>query len=464
MRGIGVMRGAGRCVVSVLAVGIFAFGAAAQSSKTASNASGATSGATGSASAPAANAAERTFHKPADQVRKALQGLHGTESGRLPTLEGFVDEQSAGGVALEHYQRGFYQCVVQVTPSAKGATVRVTAKITAWYADPAGAHSGYKSLESNGRLEADFLDQMEEALGVTAASGEAGAAAGTANAVNAAPTAGSNRAKSGAGSTKATSGKSPAAATTPSEAASASNSANATLDLATLQKRREAAERQMQELSANLRTLQEIQQNQAHPNDLAAVRKGDTPVYAKPDAGSEELMRAHEQDEFQVLGVDAQWVHVQISGASRGWIKRSQVEVPPSFEPTTKPVSTSPLPLEPFRVNREETGTFPGDWKPLAGKTVRIVWVTPTGSSSAGEKRAYAKSILLARAESAADAAGISGVVVIFDSADGGQVAATLVDIRKLSGGALQEDDFWRACSLDPPESFTQTSPTSMDR
>ena len=43
--------------------------------------------------------------------------------------------------------------------------VRVNATITAWYTDPVPAKSGYQVLPSNGRLEADFLDRLQEALG-----------------------------------------------------------------------------------------------------------------------------------------------------------------------------------------------------------------------------------------------------------------------------------------------------------
>jgi hypothetical protein len=418
-------------------------------------------------------ASERRFHQSAEQVRKVVQDLHGSSSGHLPTLEGFVDDESAGGASLDKYQRGFYQCVVQVVPAAKGeVVVKVTAKITAWYAAADASKAGYKTLTSNGRLESDYLDRLEQVLGGGASADGSARAAGAAS--TSAPSASAaTRSRSSAGvnstaskSAKASPSKTNSTATSAPVAASPTSTANSTLDTAALKQRREAAERQTQELSANLRSLQEIQQNQAHPNDLASVKTDGSEIYAKPEVNSDVLMRAHQQDEFQVLSAEAQWVHVQISGASRGWMRRSQLEMPDGFEPTTKNVSTAgaapPVTVEPFRVSREDTGTFPGAWKPLAGKMVRIVWISPTGSSSAAEKRAFAKSILIARAQSTTDAAGIAGVVVIFDSADGGQIAATLDDIRKLNDGAMREDAFWRDCSLDPPESFQQTSPNGM--
>jgi len=43
--------------------------------------------------------------------------------------------------------------------------VRVNATITAWYTNPGSGKSGYQVLPSNGRLETDFLDRLQEALG-----------------------------------------------------------------------------------------------------------------------------------------------------------------------------------------------------------------------------------------------------------------------------------------------------------
>src|SRR5580658_3664771 len=108
-------------------------------------------------------AVERTFKKPKDDVAAAVKELHTSASGRLPLLDGFVD---AADESLGHYERGFFQCDVQVTPAGAGTTlVRVTAKITAWYAEPSGANAGYRELASNGRIEGDYLDRLETRLG-----------------------------------------------------------------------------------------------------------------------------------------------------------------------------------------------------------------------------------------------------------------------------------------------------------
>ncbi len=106
---------------------------------------------------------ERSFPQSKATVEKALKEIQATTAGRLPVVEGFT---AVGDHSLEHYQRGYYQSKFQVSPIASGGcVVRVTVQVTAWYADPAGARSGYQLLSSNGRLEADVLDQLAEQLG-----------------------------------------------------------------------------------------------------------------------------------------------------------------------------------------------------------------------------------------------------------------------------------------------------------
>src|SRR5271155_6075068 len=115
------------------------------------------------APAPTPTAYERTFSSPATAVGRVVRNLRPSSSGRLPTVDGFVE---VGDLPIDHYERGYYECTFQVvaTPSG-GATVRATAKITAWYNDPTPGRSGYHVLVSNGHIESDFLDQIQEALG-----------------------------------------------------------------------------------------------------------------------------------------------------------------------------------------------------------------------------------------------------------------------------------------------------------
>ena len=105
---------------------------------------------------------ERTYRQSKSAVEKALKELQPSTSGRLPVLEGFA---VPGDHPLNRYQRAYYQSAVQVssTPSG-GSLVRVNTKVTAWYADSIPSRSGYQLLTSNGRIEADLLDQLTDLL------------------------------------------------------------------------------------------------------------------------------------------------------------------------------------------------------------------------------------------------------------------------------------------------------------
>src|SRR5580700_4162577 len=107
------------------------------------------------------NGFERAFSQSKAMVEKALREMQPATAGRLPVLDGFASSDHP----LDHYQRGYYQAKFQVTAAPSGgSTVRVSVQVTAWYADPAGGHSGYQVLASNGRLEADLLDQLADQL------------------------------------------------------------------------------------------------------------------------------------------------------------------------------------------------------------------------------------------------------------------------------------------------------------
>ena len=46
----------------------------------------------------------------------------------------------------------------------------------------------------------------------------------------------------------------------------------------------------------------------------------------------------------------------------------------------------------------------------------------------------------------------LSGVVVIFDSADGGMIAATTTSLQQWVTGKLSDAAMWHQCFFDPPE------------
>ncbi|MFZ0818384.1 MAG: hypothetical protein WAM78_22855, partial [Candidatus Sulfotelmatobacter sp.] len=109
---------------------------------------------------------DRAFPQSKAAVEKVLKEMQGAASGRLPVLEGFATSTEH---PLDRYQRGYYQAKFQVTAGpAGGAVVHISVEVTAWYADPVAAHSGYHLLTSNGRLEADLLDQLSDQLAAKA--------------------------------------------------------------------------------------------------------------------------------------------------------------------------------------------------------------------------------------------------------------------------------------------------------
>jgi hypothetical protein len=223
--------------------------------------------------------------------------------------------------------------------------------------------------------------------------------------------------------------------------------------------KREAEEKHIQQLNAELQSLQEIQRNQARPGKLVAVRKSGTPILAKPAIGSRVLFTATANDEFEFLDVQGEWIHVQISGESRGYIQRSGVELPELLAARSPNITASGHTQGAFRVAREETSVFPGNWDSLRGKTVKIYTVQPVSSQSR-ETRGTAKldfAASLFRGFSNAPtgvADSIEGIVVIFDSADGGIVASNLSTAREFANGSLSTEGFWNKCYKDPSDAF----------
>lgn len=375
---------------------------------------------------------DKTFSAPVSKVQSALRNLPGGTSGPLPILDGFVVPNAR---SLDQYQRPYYQCTVRILPAASGGShVRVTAKITAWNTDP--AHSGYEVLQSNGRLESDLLDRLQDRLAPSSES--------TASPATSSKSGGSASTKAAAPEISAPTPQFPgkSAGTTPST--------SGTQDTA---------------LEQQARSLEELVQNQSHPTNLIAVKQDQTPVLQDPRSDAKVLFLASGEDEFEVLDTNPEWVHVRISGLSRGWLRQSSVEVldgsgnipdartaSAAQEQSSGKSSSSSLSSALFSVSGEVEGSFPGDWAPLKGKNVKIISVQQargTGRiTSPQDKMRFAESLL--KSEGAEKSA--AGLVLIFDSEDGGIVAATRAVLDLWKNGALSEQAFWRQCYLDPPE------------
>jgi len=199
------------------------------------------------------------------------------------------------------------------------------------------------------------------------------------------------------------------------------------------------------------------------PADLATVKKAGTHVLSKPAEGSPVLFSADAEDEFQVLELQGAWVHVQISGSSRGWIRRTQLDLPAEYRDSAADAGdAAPAAANLFNISKDETTTFGGKWAPLVGKKVHVIWLEPTSpnaTSTAREKLTMARALFeKTYRELKSPAPAVDGVVIVFDAADGGQIAATIAGIKGLADGSLAPAEFWRQCSLDPPESFQDSA------
>jgi hypothetical protein len=397
----------------------------------------------------------RTFPKSKEDVEAALKDFQAYAGQKLPIVDGFV---AMGQQPLDRFERAFYQFAIELIPETPQSTVvKLTAKITAWYADPDPAKAGYQALPSNGRLELDLLDRLSEKLG-----GKLSAYVphSTLQAPRPKIDSSGNPLPGAASTLGAAYGPS---AGVPAEGGSPGLTPN---DVAALKLQRENEQKHMLELKAQLESLQEIQHNQAHPRNLVIVKKSGSPVLAHPTEGSKVLFSAAADDEFEFIEAEGEWFHIQIAGASRGWIRHSQVEsMDPRWNSPAEPAKTETASTAIFRVTREESGPFPGTWAPLKNMTVKIYWVqpadSPATSTTPGQKREFAKSLFeRAWKESKQTQNTNAGVVVVFDTPDGGQVSTTMLLLQGWMEDKIAEPLFWRQSTIDPPELFpARTNP-----
>ncbi len=382
---------------------------------------------------------ERTFHASKTDVQKALHEIQSYSGGKLPVLEGFADPS---GHSLDRYQRGYYQYNVQIrstTPTE--SLVHVDVKITAWYAGPSGANSGYRVLKSSGRLESDLLDALDNRLNPKSVGTTSDAAPTSRPAPAALPDSPSTTAAVSAFNT-------PRLTTAPSSPKSVSSRSTDP-----------ASAKKIQALTQEAQNLEQILHNQARPTNLAVVKRSNTPVVAQPLEGAEVLFQASAEDEFEVLDAMEGWVHIKISGISRGWLRRDYVDLPGAATVSLAVMRSDQGEKDVVRQTKEEVAAFPGKWEPLDGKKVKIIWVQPLDQDrfDSEPKWNLAKSVFR-KADTGApsDAAELAGVVVIFDSQDGGMLAATLANLQQWRAGHLSDEAFWKRCWRDPAEAFAK--------
>lgn len=377
---------------------------------------------------------QRSFHASKAEVQKALHELPSYPGGKLPVLDGFADP---GEHSLESYKRGYYEYEVQIHPSGTGTAVSVSAKITAWYAGEGSGGSGYRLLKSSGRLESDLLDALDDKLNPKSAN--AAAAAPATPAVKRLPD-----------SPSASSGSffnTPRLTTAPSDSPLA-RPAPAPVD--------PRSARQLEALTQQAQSLEQVLRAQARPNNLAVVKRSNTPVVAQPVDGAEVMFQADAEDEFEVLDSTDTWVHLKISALSRGWVRREYVDLPGAATVSVASLA-DPQKHDMVRQTKEEVAPFPGQWQPLDGKQVKIIWVQPLERDQfgSGPKWNLVKSIFeKADSGNPADATQVAGVVVIFDAQDGGMTATTMANFQQWRAGHLSDETFWHRCWRDPADAF----------
>ncbi|MGA9507597.1 MAG: hypothetical protein WBV55_03015 [Candidatus Sulfotelmatobacter sp.] len=459
------------------------------------------------------NGYERTFPQSKTAIERMLQGM--PTAGRLPVLDGFAVSSSPDH-PLDRYRRGYYESKFQVSAApGGGSVVRVIVEVTAWYADPVTAKSGYQLLTSNGRIEGDVLDQLADQLAANNAQPNPMPAAKTMEKVpmarptrsattpfpaesSARGSVSSSASSSGPAATSSLSfpktGSSPSgnssSGNAPSESAPSGSSSTASSEpaisapvprlpevtgnysssvahgLADQEKNPQQKEPKKVEEGGPLQTeldgLREALKNQSHPKNLVAVKKSGTPVVSSASLNAKTLFLASAHDEFEMLDYKRDWVHVRISGLSRGWIWRNSLEMPDTVPDGDAPASAAAAPTaaELFRITREEVAPFPGDWAPLRGKRVKIVSVEKTDEgakdSSPQLRLEFVKSVLdRDYPELAQKTQELAGIVLIFDSADGGMIAATFEILQEWKAGKLSDAALWHQCFFDPPEIFT---------
>ncbi len=357
--------------------------------------------------------AERAYPVSLLAAKTALQQLGAYGGTRLPTLEGFVKTDS---IKLEQFQRPYYEFKIDLVPSGTDQTmVRVAAKISAWYAGGAEP-PGYKVLETNGRLEADLLDRLEESLQ-----------------------------------------KNGSPVVEPKELSG---------QIAEVHRKRLEVEQRISAIEQNANTREEAT---ARPDsaEFATVVKANAPVLSSPVAQANVLMRAQSEDEFEIVEQRGPWLKLKMDEARTGWIQQS-------FVRSAKAASTNghtpragvQTSLDGFTVLRENTQPFEGDWASLKGKTSRYIFVRPVGSSlnsSPVNKLRFAQTMFSERGRQTLHASRttLEGIVIVFLDQGGGVAAASFGNIRLWLAGKISRDAFLKKCSLDPPSQFAAAPQSS---
>lgn len=365
------------------------------------------------AAAQAAKPVQREFAFPVTAVEAGLKQLGAYTGARLPSLDGFIFTERSH---LPHYQRPYYEFKIELTTEGPSRTrVSVRASISAWYEDPTGAQSGYQDLQSNGRLEADLLDRLEDYL--------------------------------------------------------EKNRLNLQADPNALQKQLSAIREQEDSAEQRVGALQQQLQNaksapQSRDPEFASVIRAKVAVFRSPEERSAILLHAHAQDEFEVVEHRGDWLRVSLEGSQSGWIRASEVKLAAASTDIHDQPETD---LAGFIIVRRNVVPFSGEWARLKGKNAAYLWVRPVGSSlntSPSGRLQFAEAAFRERYEeiSHTSSKDFDGVVIIFLDEGGGVAAANLEDVSLWVNGTISREEFFKRCSLDPASQFLSSTRSGTQR
>lgn len=395
---------------------------------------------------------ERVLPFSSAQVEAALRSLHAYSGDQLPTLEGFA---AVSGTPLNLFKRGYFVYSLQLASRGGAQTsLRVCANITARL-ESADGTSGYRQLASNGRLEADLFDRLDETLKTLPRPSVPSSSLAPASGQGAALTSSLRDQPTNSTHTSPSATAPATQAAVPADVFAIPNpkvipsytpySVGPALT--------PSEQRAIQSLTMQARGLEQILSSQSHPDNLVSVRRTRSPIFERPAEGAKVLLYADANDEFEKVSESVSWVKVQLSGPAQGWIRRSLLEAQLSGSKPALPSAQSSS--EKADHITEQVSLFPGKWPSLDGQQVEIVSVTPTATTLIPSKKSLSASIFrktyLEISKAPSD---IAGVVIIFDAADGLMVAATKESLQQWDSGHLSNSAFWKQCYLDPKDAF----------
>jgi hypothetical protein len=419
----------------------------------------------GLASAQQADSTDRVYKHRKAEVEEALQTLKAYETNRLPVLDGFV---SANATTIAKLENPHYQLRIEIESQGPNQTlVSVVAKITAWSAEEDPSRSQYVVIPSNGRLEQDMLDRLSVLLEKGNIDRDATSAADSAGAPSSSSASPVVSAAGGApGSSHppppnaSSAGSSPSNAASPgstSSSASRINSVDPSAlagEIASIRDQRQSSEMNQRKLQQQISELEANASSQKFLSNLAVIKAPQTPVFQQDADTSKVLFRADPEDEFEVINVKENWIHVRLENGADGWVRGAQLQPPGEIDDTEDASAALN-----FSTPNQEIKPFAGDWTPLKGKPSLFVFAQPNRAipnAILGQSQfAFAKHVFTeGYREAMHSEQPMSGVVVVFLGDKGGVAAATLADIRRWRGGAITDKVFFERCSFDPPESF----------